>query len=381
MLSKLYHSHAHLLQYLLYAVLLGIITVYSYALVDPNITLLNHPLWEVFRNTMVQLGYHNRQTSWSIYLGLIMALYAFHYLFMKDKKVNALRLSIIIGSILLLSYPFLSHDIFNYMFDARILTKYGMNPYSHKAVEFMSDPWLQFLHWTHRTYPYGPVFLPITIAVSFFTFGKFLLNFIFFKALSVIFYIAGTYVLGKMKKEWAVFYATNPLILVEGIINGHNDLIAVSLGLFGVYYLAKKDRLNAKARLFFILSAGIKYITAPIIILQKNRENIQMNNILAFTGMLGLVLYLSVASEIQPWYYLNFFIFIPYFFTSIKKFSLFSFGLLVSYYPFIALGGWGKVEHVELKHTIIMISLIIQLVVLLPQITRYIIAIRKSNTK
>lgn len=375
-MTKLYHRQVLVI---LYAVALGIFTLYSYALVDPNITLLNHPIWEIFRNAMVQLGYHNRQTSWSIYLGLILALYAFHYIFMKDKKIDALRLSILIGSVLLLSYPFLSHDMFNYMFDARILTKYGMNPYSHKAAEFTRDPWLQFLQWTHRSYPYGPVYLPLTLFVSLFTFGKFLLNFILFKSLSVVFYVAGTYILGKMKKEWALFFATNPLILVEGIINGHNDLIAVSLGLFGVYYLAKKDGLNTKARLFFILSAGIKYITAPIIILQKNRENIQMINILAFTGMLGLVLYLSIASEIQPWYYLNFFIFIPYFFTSIKKFSLFSFGLLVSYYPFIALGGWGKIEHVELKHTIILVALIVQIVYLLPHIARYALNIRKKQ--
>jgi len=82
------------------------------------------------------------------------------------KRYNPLLISILIGVGLLFSYPFLSHDLFNYLFDAKIVTFYHQNPYILKALDFPSDPWLRFMHWTHRTYPYGPSFLFLTLVPS-----------------------------------------------------------------------------------------------------------------------------------------------------------------------------------------------------------------------
>ena len=308
-----------------------------------------------------------------IYLILVVLLFVFNYLFIKKyKRFDPIKLAILIGAILLFSYPLLSHDFFNYMFDARIATYYHQNPYLFKALDFPSDPWLRFLQWTHRTYPYGPVFLLVTLIPSFFSLGKFILAFLFFKATFIIFYILAVFYLNKLKRKYAIIFATNPLIIIEGLVNSHNDLIAVSLGVIGIYYLLASKGL--KSKIFFLLSAGVKYITFPLIFLTRLRPGW---NKFIFYLTIGVILYLSFKSEIQPWYFLNLFIFLPLLNESINpstefmlsgvevlrinRLNIFFFGLLVSYYPYIRLGGWDSLDKINLKHIIIGIFFVINI--------------------
>lgn len=340
------------------------LTVYSYALVDPNLTLVSHPIWVWFREGMVQLGYYHRDYSWYIYLAIVLILFSFHFYFVKKyKEIPILKIAFITGIILLVSYPFLSHDLFNYIFDAKIFTYYGKNPYLAKPADFPSDEWLRFMHWTHRTYPYGPTYLILSFIPSFLGFGKFVLHFLFFKAFNIIFYILGVYFLNKIDKKSAVIFATHPLVIIEGLVNSHNDLVGVSLALIGVYYIMNDK--NWFGRLFLLLSVGIKYITFPVLAVQKNNKLFISG---AFVIQLLLLFYLSVYNEIQPWYYLTLFIYLPFFKDFIATFNIFLFGLLISYYPYIFLGGWDSKEKVDLKHYIIISFLVLNVLYILIKI-------------
>ena len=356
---------------ILYIFFLLVLTIYSYSLVDPNLTLINSPIWTSFRNTLVYLGYYQRQWSWIIYLLLIIILFLFYSYFVKQfKKFNPLKLSFLIGGVLLVSYPFLSHDFFNYLFDAKIVTFYFKNPYFYKALDFPADPWLRFMHWTHNTYPYGPSFLLVTLIPSFFAFGKFILNFVFFKITWFVFYFLAVYCLNRLNKKWAIIFATNPLIIIEGLVNSHNDLIAVCLAIIGIYYLFKKKNLLAK--LLLLLSGGIKYITLPLIFLKKFKSQMTNNNSnskfkfqitkLIFIIEILVLVYLSIFREIQPWYFLTLFAFLPFYEQLIMRLNIFFVGLLLSYYPYIRLGGWDSVEKIQLKHIIILVSIIINVI-------------------
>ena len=202
--------------YILYSLLLICVAIYSFALVDPNLTLINSHIWEVFRGGMVQLGYHHREASWNIYFVLVLLLTLFHIYIVKHyKKFDAIKVALLTAVILLMSYPFLSHDFFNYMFDARILTHYGDNPYTHKALNYSDDQWVRFMHWTHRTYPYGPTFLLFTLLPSFLSFGTLILNYIFFKASFIALYVASVWALQKKASQWALFFATQPRVIIE----------------------------------------------------------------------------------------------------------------------------------------------------------------------
>lgn len=347
--------------YIFFFISLFFLTFYSYSLVDPNFTLFNHPLWTNFRNLVINLGYYHRDWSSLIYFLLLLTLFIFYYLLLRNhQKIKPLNLALVISLILVFSYPFLSHDFFNYLFDAKILTFYGKNPYFYRALDFPNDQWLRFMHWTHRTYPYGPTFLLITIVPSFLSFNKFILAFFLFKLTWIIFYLLTVYLLNKLNSKWAIIFATNPLILIEGLINNHNDLIATSLGLIGIYLLFKNKEVIS--RLFFLLSGGIKYLTLPLVILSRKKNK---NNLVVFFVIILLVIYLTVFSEIQPWYFLFIFAFIPFFEKLILRLNLFFFGLLASYYPYLRLGGWDTVEKIKIKHIIILIFSIINFIQLI----------------
>lgn len=377
----------------LYGIVLFALGVYSYFLIDPNITFFQSKYWVTFRDWAVYLGYYRRDISWIVYLVLLVLLFIFQLILLKKiKQYSVVRIAGFIALLGCVSYPFLSHDLFNYLFDARILTHYGLNPYTHTALDFQKDLWTRFMHWTHRTYPYGPTFLPLTLIPSFLGLGKFSITFFLYKAMNGVLFFLSVYLLNKINKKAAMLFATSPLIIIEGIVNTHNDLIAVSLGLIGVYYLGKKH--NVWARIFFLLSAGIKYVTTPILFLGVARvipsevegshrirflhfSRNDIEKIILFTIQSVLILYLCYKMEIQPWYFLSLFVFVPYFPDFIEKLNILFFGLLISYYPFIRFGDW-TAKTVALKREIVFITAFIQIVYL---VAYYLLRKRKFLTR
>ncbi|MCL4384708.1 MAG: hypothetical protein M1326_00130, partial [Cyanobacteria bacterium] len=158
-----------------------------------------------------------------------------------------------------------------------------------------------------------------------------------------------------IKKEYAIFFATNPLIIIEGLVNSHNDLISVTIAIVGIYLLFKSKKVIS--RVLLILSAGIKYSTFPLFFLGKNK----FINLLILLITLISIIYISYKLEIQPWYFIVLFAFLPFFEKFIYKLNIFFAGLLLSYYSYIRLGGWGKIENIYLKHQIIIASFILNL--------------------
>lgn len=323
--------------------------------------MINHPVWTNFRNFMVNLGYYQRFLSTVIFVFLITGLFVLHLLIIQT-GANALKIALWVGLITLFSYPFLSHDFFNYMFDAKILTYYHRNPYLLRAIDFPHDPWLRFMHWVHRPYPYGPFFLVVSAIPSFLSFGKFALSFLFFKGIYFLFYLISVMLLAKMNKKWAVIYATHPMILVEGLINTHNDFIALSLAIVGIYFFIKR-RKSLFGLIFMLFSFGIKYITAPLLLISKNTKTRLMAII--FLLQILILIFVSIKGEIQPWYFLALFTFIPFFDKLISRGNIFFFGLLLSYYPYIRLGGWDTTDKIQMKHAIIWVFLAVNLVYLI----------------
>ena len=345
-----------------YLIVLTGLSVYSYALIDPNITLVNASWWRAFQDTFLQIGYYQRELSWYLYLIIVILLFLFHFIFItRSKKITSpFTLAVLVSLIILVSYPFLSHDFFNYIFDAKIFTYYHQNPYLKTPLDFPQDDWLRFMHWVHRSYPYGPTFLPITFIPSFFAFGKFILNFLFFKMLFIASYLIGVYYLQKLDKRSALIFATNPFVVLEGLVNAHNDLIGVSLALAGFYYLSQKREFPG--RILLLISGGIKYVTLPLVVWQKEKK--YWLNYVAISAVIGMLIYLSLFLEIQPWYFLTLFVFLPVYPKIIDRVQIFLFGLLMSYYPFITLGDWTD-QKLFMKHWIIISSIILNLLYLL----------------
>ena len=203
-----------------------ILVVYSYSQIDLNLTLSSNILYQHFQQILINIGYYNRPFSALIYVVIIFVFFINYGLFsLKWKKILFWDLKTIIlfsSVILLFSYPAFSHDFFNYMFDARIVTKYFANPYVHSALDYPSDLWIRFMHWTHRTYPYGPIWLAATLIPSFLGMGKFVLTLFYFKLMFTFLHLGNivfiSKIVGKINYRYQnlaiILYALNPLVLV-----------------------------------------------------------------------------------------------------------------------------------------------------------------------
>src|SRR3989338_10974841 len=253
-------------------ILYGLLVVLSYSYVDLNLTLSQNHTVVNFISSMQQLGYYHRPVATLISGMLIIFTFSIFililYLIYKRKiRLKYLVFSTILNTLILIfAYPFLSHDLFNYLFDAKIILNYHSNPYTHRPLDFPNDEWLRFMRWTHRLSPYGPSWLGMSIIPAFLGFGKFILNFLTFKIFIAIFHLINTYLIWKILNRVNIktatfgtaFYALNPLFLIEGVANAHNDVVLATFMIASVYFIAVGKSLWA----YLLLFSGtlVKYI-------------------------------------------------------------------------------------------------------------------------
>jgi len=339
--------------------------LYSFTQVDLNLTLSQFSLWQIAQKFFQQIGYFNRSLSTSFYIIIVSLLFGFYFFFLslasknKISKKRVWLLTIISAIILSFSYNAFSYDVFNYMFDAKIITHYGQNPYLHKALDFSKDPMLNFMRWTHRTYPYGPIWLILTVPLSFIGFNFFLPTFFLFKFLSSLSFLGIAYFTSKILKKISpknelfglALFVFNPLIIIEGLVSSHNDLPMIFFAVLSLYLLIEKKYFVSLLSLFF--SIGIKFATVlllPIFLysLLKRKENqidwAKVLNYIVPLMTISLVLVI-MRTNFQPWYLLYIVAFAPFLkdrYYALIVSTVFPFFALLEYVPFLYKGDWNQ---------------------------------------
>lgn len=311
---------------LLFASYLGVLVAlffYSFTQVDLSLTLSQVSVYQIAEKALQNVGFFQRPFSTLIFSAILLFLFVFYGIFLylcKKGKVQIKHVKILIFLtfiILVFSYNAFSYDLFNYVFDAKIVTFYHQNPYLHKASDFMGDPMLNFMRWTHRTYPYGPIWLLLTVPLSFIGMGYFLATFFLFKLLIGFSFLGSCYLIYKISEKIfpehkllnLAFWAFNPLVLIESLVSAHNDIPMIFLLLLSIYlFLQKKKALAWISNLF---SVGVKFSTGallPLFIILEflDRTNRKINwekfFILAVALSLSTVLVASFRTTFQPWY-------------------------------------------------------------------------------
>ena len=306
---------------------LAVLAILSYTQVDLNLTLINWKPYLDIQKQFTQLGYFNRGLNGNLFSIVFVALVAGYAAIIKAAHAKWIslpqlkKLALTSSIILLFSYTVFSHDLFNYIFDARIITLYHQNPYAQKALDYPSDDWIRFMQWTHRTYPYGPSWLIITLVPSLLGFAKLLPTYLLFKAMFVLFYnLMLIYFLKileqKNTKAVAIpvcfaLLAFNPLILVDGLVSSRIDLVMASLAMIALYYHLKNDN---KAYLWMLISACTKFATfgfIPVLLIGYKRLTEKW-----FFCLIVVIAFISVPLQIllrglQPWYFILPMCFIP----------------------------------------------------------------------
>lgn len=350
--------------YIGYGITLIALFFYSYTQIDLSLTFSRI---EVLRNLVKSfqyIGYFNRPLSAFLFILLLILLLNFYLGFLvlaytkQISKRTLWKLVLLTAVVLAFSYNAFSYDLFNYMFDAKIITLYHQNPYIHKALDFPSDPMLSFMHWTHRVYPYGPVWLVLTVPLSYIGLNLFIPTFFLFKSVMAASFLGTTYYIGKILQKinpqhyslGIIFFGLNPLVIIESLISAHLDIVMLFFAVWSLYKI-----INKKYVLSFILlaiSIGIKFSTAALIpifivifILQIKKKNINWQ-IIFFTSLMLMIIpvvYTSKLNNFQPWYLMEvlvlsailahrYFVFLPS--------VIISFFSLLTYAPFLYLGNW-----------------------------------------
>ncbi|MFC1711810.1 hypothetical protein ACFLZ1_04470 [Patescibacteria group bacterium] len=338
----------------LFAVLL--LFIYSYTQIDLNLTLFKIPVYQHVQVQLIKIGYFNRPLSSIIFVSLVLIFTAFYFYLLKagvDKKV--LKILIVISLVMVFAYPAFSHDIFNYIFDARILVHYQNSPYHSHAWDYTGDNWVRFMHWVHRPFPYGPSWLVGSSLFYLIGLGKFSLTLFSFKGLSYLSYIGSGFFIWKinsiMNKKIAqkslVYFLFNPVIVFELLVSGHNDGFMMLFVLLSIYLLIMNR--TFPAIITFLISVGVKFtslIYAPVLLLMQNRKirkktwKLLINTLIILS--LVAVYIIITRRELQPWYLiwpLAIAALIPDSILS-KFLSFFSVGAVLSYLPFLYYGNW-----------------------------------------
>lgn len=333
-------------------VLLGL-AIYSYSQIDLNLTLFQNPLFLQFQNWAIQLGYFQRSESVAVFLIFIFLLTVFNVWFVRlaqqDKlPIKNLWVVLLAVSIFgLISYPAFSHDIFNYIFDARLVLYHHVNPYTSTALMFPGDDWTRFMNWTHRTYPYGPAWLVISLPFYLAGFGKFVLTLMSFKALSGIAYVGICYLLLKLSgKVSAIFFATNPIILIEAVNSSHLDIVMLAFAILAYYFLTARKVLFSALSL--VVSIGVKYASGlfiPVFYWPKIKDATRVR-LLALLSLVGAFLQ-TYNREFLP-HYLILFLGFASLDNNKKLFLVTAMGsaflLVVRYFPFLSTGAWSPMR-------------------------------------
>ena len=113
---------------------------YSFTQVDLSLTLSRVSIYQTVEKYFQHIGYFNRPESTVIFIALLILMFSYYLYFLRQayaKKIKIKQIWILIigtAAILALSYNAFSYDLFNYIFDAKIITHYHQNPYFHKAL-------------------------------------------------------------------------------------------------------------------------------------------------------------------------------------------------------------------------------------------------------
>lgn len=151
---------------------------------------------------------------------------------------------LVFGLILIWLYPVTATDLFQYVMRARVGAVHGANPLAVPPSTFPNDPLLPFTGvWRDSVSPYGPAWEVLAGSVARLGFTGAVSGALAYKGVAFLAYAVCIVLLAVAQRSPAqpygngralLFFAWNPLVLIQGIGNGHNDLVMLAWLLLGL---------------------------------------------------------------------------------------------------------------------------------------------------
>jgi len=345
----------------IYFLLFTLFSIYSYAFLDVGLTLTSFKPYLDFQKKMQWWGYFNRGESTIVFIILAILLFTVYcllFILFKKRKISLKKiiiLAVTICLILVFSYPAFSHDIFNYIFNAKMVVIFKADPHKQVAMDF-PDPMLGFMRNIHTPAPYFYGWTLTSLAPFILGFNRIFPEIISFKLFSVFSLFLTAFILNKIYsilkfkngKLRLTLFLLNPLILIETISIGHNDLAMMVLAFLGFYFLVrskqeKKLLFAVCCLLFTCASISIKYATLillPIFLIWYLKPKFDLG--LWGSLLLFLLPFTRPLDQLHSWYLIW-----PLTWSLLAKkpkvfyfFVLLSCFALLRYAPYIYYGNW-----------------------------------------
>lgn len=289
------------------------VTVLSFGYVDPNMVLSTNSVYEAVHAPLFQLVYYHRPYMTGLFFLIIVLLFVCYLYAVKHADTVSFSkkkvLPMLVGVVLLLvfSYPALSYDLFNYMTTAKVAFTHHENPYLIMPIEIANEPYLAFTRAANKVALYGPVWILITAIPHAIGSGSIWGTIIAYKLLSACMYAAFILLIWKMTQSWknVLFFALNPLMLIEVLLSGHNDIYMMVFATLGILLWERKGVGNkVGAILSFIASFLIKGATVVLVplLFVKNISRERML-LLVYYGLSAVFFIVApLREELYPWY-------------------------------------------------------------------------------
>jgi len=158
---------------------------------------------------------------------------------------------VVLAGLMALVVPFHSTDLFGYINRGAQQVLFGLNPYLHPLADvpnWQQNP-LFTPHWIHNPSPYGPFFNALAAGVVWVTGSQFWTAFLGFKGVSFVLFLVVCYWFYDLAKilvpdsitpeKRLVLLGLSPLVLLQSVANGHNDLW-IPFGILGAWWLFLK---------------------------------------------------------------------------------------------------------------------------------------------
>jgi alpha-1,6-mannosyltransferase len=213
------------------------------------------------------LGYVAGMTA--MFVSYVLALYHCRLRPSSAWRTPVILTAVASGVAMARMYPVSAIDIFIYAVRSRLWTAYGYNPIAVAPAIVPRDPWLHFAgEWRTSVSPYGPLWNWIAAPGTRLSGERLWFALAYYKSLAFVCFLAIGFVALHLSgqrdhPEAAVVWLWNPLVLWEGVGNGHNDLAMMLPVVLAIWaWEAKRPRLVIP---LLVAAFAIKYVAILVI--------------------------------------------------------------------------------------------------------------------
>jgi alpha-1,6-mannosyltransferase len=174
--------------------------------------------------------------------------------------------SVLFGFTLIWLYPVTATDLFQYVLRARVEVVHGSNPMAVPPSNFPDDPLLPFAgEWKDIVSPYGPAWELLAAGVARLGFTGAVSGALAYKCVAFVAYLACLWLVDRGVRgrdgRRLLLFAWNPLVLMQGVGNGHNDMVMLAWLLLAIVIWQRRDEGRTSAWPLVVAAVALAVLT------------------------------------------------------------------------------------------------------------------------